>query len=266
MLKAPIRLAGYCPEAKQFFSRTGDLSSERKYQYDRLIRTLVANNIWSKLDIFYIFAAPSEATALTNLPSSSFSATANGSPTFAADLGYTGTDSSTTVYIDLGYNPSTQAISYSQNSAHISAWSNTTAASVGANSGIIVGINSSNPALHIFPKYNDGKAYFRTNDGTTSAGISQADARGFYVGTRSASGTQQGYKNGVDQGVVSQTSQAIASRNVYALATNGGATATFGAPQQTMAVSVGGLLTASQVLIYYNALHIFLQNVSGISY
>src|SRR5690349_9234537 len=116
---------GYCSDARAFFSRVSGLTTAHKKAYNKLIRDLISAGVWTTLDVLYIFATANSATALTNLKSSSFGGTASGSPTFSVNAGYTGTDASSTVYIDTGFNPSSGSPSFTQNSNHLSIWANT---------------------------------------------------------------------------------------------------------------------------------------------
>ena len=88
--------------------------------YNNLISGLVYSGVWAKLDGLFLFAAPNSADALTNLIQAG-TATVSGSPTFAANAGYTATTSSD--YIDSGFNPTTASSpNYTQNSASLFVW------------------------------------------------------------------------------------------------------------------------------------------------
>jgi hypothetical protein len=115
--------------------------------------------------------------ALLNLISASYAGTAHGSPSFTADLGYTGVDASSTVYIDSNFNPATATTpNFVRDSAHVSAW-NITNTSSGASGGIVIGLDDGpGKQTNIIPKYSDGSAYFRIN-GTNIAGVANATAR-----------------------------------------------------------------------------------------
>ena len=88
--------------AADFLARTTGLDATHTNAYTALINGLVTDGIWDKLDVFHIYATQDSTTAKLNLVSSSFTATANGSPTFTADRGFTGVNGSSTVYIDTG--------------------------------------------------------------------------------------------------------------------------------------------------------------------
>src|SRR5262245_26962066 len=84
----------------------GRVSSGRQTIVDALIKLLKSGSVWSNLDRLWLFAAENSQSALRDIKSFS-AATANGSPTFTTDRGYTGTNASSTVYINSNFNPST---------------------------------------------------------------------------------------------------------------------------------------------------------------
>src|SRR5262245_928924 len=120
----------YSTEAAAFFARLATQpTTTRKNQYAALIDALVSAGVWSLLDALYLYAAYDEATALTNLKSSSFGGTNTNSVSYTADQGYTGASSK---YIDLGYNPTTAGGNFAQNSACRGGWSLTSGQLSGA--------------------------------------------------------------------------------------------------------------------------------------
>jgi hypothetical protein len=89
----------------------GTLSPRQTY-----INALKAAGIFSKLDMFYLFAQPTAALAGVDLIAGR-SLSITGSPTFTANKGYTGDGVS--AFLDTGYNPSTNGVNISQNSNSI---------------------------------------------------------------------------------------------------------------------------------------------------
>jgi len=239
------------PQATAFLTRTSGLDTKHTNMYINLINGLVSDGVWGKLDALYFLATQNSTTALLNLVSSSFAITANGAPAFVADQGYTGVNNSTTVYLDTGFNPSTAGGNFSQNSAHISFWSNTnpatglTAMSVNATSGTQV---------NIFPRFSDSKAYWRINDSNAalSAGVTVGTQIGYYVANRSGASTQNGFINAVDQGVVSVASGAVVNFNMTILGQNISGTHSGGYPGQCSVASIGGSLSSTDVTNLYN--------------
>lgn len=119
-----VRLAGtspipssVCSQATAYLARV-TVDGAHQTAYKNLICGLVADGLWGKFDVLYIFATANSSAALTNLVSTTYSATAHGSPAFAADQGYTtGSDQ----WVDTGLNLSTSA-NFTQDSAMMGAW------------------------------------------------------------------------------------------------------------------------------------------------
>jgi hypothetical protein len=205
-------------------------------------------------DALYVLAAPSSTVALLNLIGNSYNLTANGSPSFTAYQGYTGSAGSTTVFLNTGFAPSVAAGKYAQNSAHLSVWCNN---NVAAQFGAAIGsVNAGNAnSSQIFPRHTDNKAYWRTNDpASPSAGVTVADTVGFYVGTRSGASAQNAYKNATDQGMSSTTSAALSNITFDLLAQNVNGSHQTGYGGQISAASIGANLSGPQVTLLYNRL------------
>lgn len=250
-----IRPRVYTNDAQAYFSAVQAAGSriidDLKRPYDDYILRVSQIGVWQVLDRDWVFSTDNTTIALLDLKSRS-TAIANGSPTFTAFQGYTGTDSSITVWINSNFNASTAGGNYSQNSAHHSVWINTNSAST-ASGGIAIGTGSTGQN-HIIPKYSDGNALYRINDaGAGSAGIANANSIGHYLANRSGSSAQQGYKNGVDQGVVAVASVAPHNGNYGILAAANAGNPTFGDGHQNCGVTIGGSLTPDQVVGFYSA-------------
>lgn len=243
----------------------GAVSNQRLLRVDKLISTLKGGGIWDKFDRLHLFDAENSQQALRDIRAAAL-ATANGSPTFTADRGYTGVANSTTVYIDSGFNPTSGSPNYTQNSAHISMWSNTNVQS--SNGGCGIGMDVvAGAQSNIFPKFSDGNMYFRINDpfAGASGGIANANSLGHYLANRSGASAQQGYRNAVDQGVVAVTSAAITNGNFGILADRDGlGSYKLGDEHQNSGVSIGGSLTPGEVVVFYNALRIE-KSAAGVS-
>lgn len=241
----------------------GSVSAGRQTLVDAYITALKAGGVWTILDRDWLFAAENSQSALRDIKAAAL-ATATGSPTFATDLGYTGTDASGAVYIDSNFNPSTAGGSYTQNSAHVSTWSNTNTAS-SASGGIAIGLNTAGASQSgIFPKYSDGNAYYRINDldAGPSGGIANAVSTGHYLANRSGAAAQQGYKNAVDQSVVAVSSSTLVNANFAILGNNKlGTGHQFGDAHQNCGVTIGGSLTSGQATALYNARRIYMTAV-----
>ncbi|SRR6266478_5440003 len=251
-----------CRAAQNYLQRTSGLGAQFTQPIIRYLNALTAGALFnpdgttSFFDTLYIFGNQDPTNALLNVVSASFTCTPNGSPVFTPCLGYAGVDASSTVYLDTGLNPTLGSPKYTQNSAHVSAWSNTNVAS-GSNGGTVSGIIDLPFYTQLLPKFSDGNSYFRVNDtpGTATAGVANADATGHYLANRSGASAQQGYRNAVDQGVVATTSATPTSGNFYILAVDnlvlpGGWN---GSEDQLTMASVGANLNPGNVAVFFNA-------------
>jgi len=185
-----------CAEATAFLARTSGLTVAYTNGYQSLICGLVADGIWAKFDILYIFATKDTATAQLNLVSSSFPAVPTGSPlpAFVADRGYTGT-SGPEAYISTGFVASSASSpQFVQNSAHISQWQLNNLVNPNGKfaAGMTIGA-SQQTGLHA--RFSDNNAYFYANStGDTSFG--STNSAGHFLANRSGASALQGYING----------------------------------------------------------------------
>jgi hypothetical protein len=251
---------GTSAEVAAFLARTSGLDSTHINAYTDLIDGLVADGIWSKLDMLHVYATQDSTTALLNLVSTSFNGTANGSPTFTADRGFTGTNGSSTIYINTGFNATTApSPNYIQDSAHISAWSVT---NVGTSANPMMGAYDSggNKESDLYPKYTDNNTYIRVNAGGGLPGAANSDPTGHYLASRTGSTALSGYKNGSSLLSNTSASHAPANLNVYTLGSNKDGTAN-GSPHQCAMASIGSGLSSTDITNFYDRLRTFMTAV-----
>lgn len=243
-----------CTESSNFIARTSGLSNTVKTNIDTFICGGVSDGWWAKLDLIYYLGAPDSTTALLNMVGNTFNGTANGSPTFTACSGFTGTEGSSTVYIDTGFNPTTASSpKFTQNSAHISGWNLTNATSDRP----IIGISATGGttlASQIYPKFSDGNSYMRINDGTPSGGTASPGPVGFFISNRSGASATQGYFNGSSFITPNVASGGSANVNFAVLGTNDvvNGHAALGSGDKVALVSIGSSLSAGDATNFYN--------------
>jgi hypothetical protein len=252
------------PQALAFLNRTSGLNFAHIKAYTDLINGLVSDGVWSKLDVLYIFATQDTTTALLNLVSTSFNGTANGSPSFTADRGYTGVDASNTVYINSGFNPTTASSpQFTTNSCHVSAWADN-AVTAGSSGGAVMGqsgAGGSSNVTTIHARYSDGNAYFRINDATPLSGFTSASSVGHWLASRTGASASVGYKNGSTFGTPNQAAGTITSNNFFVLAYNQNGTAASGSACQITMASIGAGLTATDATNFYSRLRSYMTAV-----
>lgn len=238
-------VVGYDTATNAWITAVGssNVDSAHAGYVDALIVGLKADGIWPKLDRLWIFAAQNSQSALIDLVALS-SATAVNSPPFVADRGYT--SSYSTYYVNTGFVPSTNGVTYTLNSAHYSAWSLTAAQSTQFTI-LCVGSSQTN----MFVRLNDNNTYFRINN-NASGGVANSDGTGFYVGNRSASGGAGcvlGYKNGSQIYSGADGSNFLDTTQIVIL------------DRQIAATGVGGSLTATEQSNFYNRMRTYMTAV-----
>lgn len=258
-----------CAPATAFLARTSGVSGGDQAAITAFMCGLVTDGLLTNassgycgtlFDAIYLLAMNVQANgANLNLCSSSFTLTPNGSPTFTADQGYTGVDSSATVYLDTGLNPSLGGTNFVQNSAHFSVWSNTSTAST-SSGGAAIGTDTA--VNNIFPQYSSGSAFFRINDSGGGFNVAVANALGFYLANRTGPSAAAGYKNATSLGA-GGASTAPVNANFAILST--GPSGGFGWGGQAMAATIGSQLTGTQITNLCHRLNLYLNTVSGIS-
>jgi hypothetical protein len=275
--------AGGCTAATNFLARTSGFSAGDNTRYTDLICNLVSDGVitgdlsgargcGSKLDLFYVLAAPTQAASQLNLCGTSYPLTANNSPTFSANNGWTGADSDGGVggkNLDTAFTPSTATSPvYNVDTGHISVWAAndfTGTATGGTAAGFVRGDNSC--GTHIFPRYQpDGFVYARIQDQVISSGTAVATAAGFIVGNRTGASASTIYKN-----ASLLASPNVASCNVITgqdaafkiLAGSKGGVNDFGYGGQISAMTLGAQLTAGDISNLCHRINQFLTSANG---
>ncbi len=250
-----------------FIARTVDNTWDA--QYTTLIDGLVSDGVWSKLDALWIMCTSTEANAILNLVSTSFTLVNTNGETFTAASGGVGgfkNVSAPTAYLDTQFNPTTGGTQkYSQNSAHISVWANN---NVQANSPLMANSTSGTGSV-IYPNYDTGSGHisiYQINDATptsssfpTSPGGSPI---GFFVASRtgaSGGGSQEGYHNGSAQSVTPASSSAAVANDTFVLLADkfGGSITNQYGGIEISAASIGSGLSAGDVTNLYTRIGTF---------
>ncbi len=245
-------------EVNAFLSRTSGLDSKHINAYIDLISGLVADGIWSKLDVLHIYATQDSTTALLNLVSTSYPAVLHGSPTFTVDRSFSGgLSGGSTVFIDTGFNPRTATTPQAaQNSMHLSAWSTLSA----SDNGSIMGAIDSGSAeiVAIKPRDLSGNFLIFVNNATPVSAAMNPVNPGHFIANRSSSSTVTGYWNGVSQFTnSSNTSINTVNASIYVLSLNNIGTAA-GSVYQASAASIGSSLSGTDALNFNNRLRTYM--------
>jgi hypothetical protein len=254
--KLGITSAALSAEALQFLLRAPGLDSTHVNAYMALIDGLVADGIWAKLDVLHVYATQNSTTALLNLVSSSYAATYVGSPTFTADRGFTGVSGNNGA-INTNFNPSTGSHVFTQNSAHISAWS---VIDIGTTSIPFMGGSSGSWQAQLHAKFTDNNAYISIN-GPNAPSYANATRPGHYLANRSNSSSVQGYKNGVSQTSSSSNTSVALPNIVLVVCGSNNSGAVFTTVDQAAMASIGSSLSSTDVTNFYNRLRTYMTAV-----
>lgn len=245
------------PEASAFLNRTTGLDSRHRNAYIKLINGLVIDGVWSSLDALYVLSTLNSTTALLSLVNSTYNLTVNGSPTFAADAGYTGALAAN--YLDTGFNPSTMTTgNYVTNSNLLFCWSMTAA----QDAGFAIGAKNdgSNKSI-ICPRNASDLIQWRTQ-ASTLVTLANTDGTGLYSMERTGSTASALYKNGAQVSTSAAVSSAFGNANLTLLEGNGASN--FWSGQMAVA-GFGGPLGATKQLALYNRIHAYLQTIAGVA-
>ncbi len=245
-------------EAGAFLQRTTGLDATHVSAYTALINGLVADGIFSKLDMLHIYATQDSTTAKLNLVSTSYPGSQVGSPSFTVDGGYTGVLDNSGHYLDTGFNPaSASSPKFIQNSAHISLWSVTNVGTVDTSA---MGLTISGVEIGIYPKFTDNNAYFRVNGG--GSGVANSSPVGFFVANRTNSTNIQGYLNTTAIFTdTSNNSSAPPNQNIITLARGQSGGGSYGSSHQLAMASIGSSLSGADVTNFYGRLRTYMTAV-----
>lgn len=247
----------YTAAASALFARmTTPPTAARKQIINNLIVSLTTAGVWAKLDALYVLAAADSQAAGLNWISTSFNISVVGTPTFTADRGYNSTDAGSANYLNTTYNPSTAGGLLTQNSAHFSLWSRTSAQNSYAD-GIFNGTNGD----LIAPRGGANTSTWAIN-GPLETAPSNSDGSGLFTATRTASTTTALYRNGVSLQAGSTTSVALINLAIPLIAGNTSGVITTSARQEA-AATIGSGLTAQNALDLYNAMQTYMTAVGA---
>lgn len=237
----------------------GSVSSGRLTIVNNLIVGLKADGIWSKLDRLWILAAENIPSARADLVARVSLTDTGDLPTFTTDRGYAGHDNAgPTKYLITGFVPNTHGVTFTQNSAHISAWNRTNTSTGGG--GCLGGCAGSN----MFVTFTDGNLYGRINDSPESGSQgSVADRTGHWVVNRSGSSASQIYRNASIVTSPNQASGALATHGMFILALNNAGSNFAGTPNELAAFSIGGSLNGTEVTNFRSRLQTYMTAVGA---
>lgn len=206
-LSAIVFGASVSPQVAQFLARVATQDGAHKAAYTGLIKGLSAAGIWPKLDFFYVIKGHEEATAYTNLVSSSYTITKTGSPTFAADVGITGIND-VNAYLDTTFNPTTAiAPKFLQDSGGFGG-----GVSAGTKAALDQTLMGNSGLNYVEPYFaGDGNTYWRAQQATDIAFTAPASLIGHWAAIRTGVNAAILRKDAVNISTSAAASVAIAN-------------------------------------------------------
>lgn len=207
----------------------------------QMIQALYASGTWAKTDVLWNMAAHDEQAARLNwITPASFTLTAVNSPTFTTDRGYNGNN--TTSYLDTGWDPATNGVVITQNSAHISIYQRTNA---GNTVEAFAQITTGNMRILARGGTNDQA---RTNSSTTVQTGTTGTLPLQLMGRRSVSTDATVVRDGVQVATGAATSSALSSSDMTFGRSNTSYTSS-----QVAGGAIGAYLDDTEAAAYYAA-------------
>jgi len=195
------------------------LSTPLLTKIDTLIRDIKTGlgitHLYDFFDTFYVLANETAEAACRNLVKRAHDITPQGSPTFAALEGYTGT---TSKWLDTNYNPATQGVNFTLNNAGFAIYFRTNPGTyaVGGFSGCI---NAAGHGLMLNSLRTANTGSYNLNN-TTNLNSPFTGNIGMWSAFRTASNYSIVYRNKIATMDSVVASIGIPSRNIYLLAGN----------------------------------------------
>ena len=242
MSKAP----SYLPAAQTYFNQVvtngGSLTDNEKTYINTFITALGTD--FAELDRFWILGLGNSIAARTSLANpTSTMITAVNSPTFTANQGYNG--NGTNSYLNTNYNPSTQGVKFTQNSASMGIYCLTNSAVAAIEMG-----HYQTQFTQMRTRQPSNVAFNHINDGVgTGAQYPVTDSLSFYTVVRPSNTLNVAWKAGVQKASAGVTSVALNNNNMYILARNASGTADTFSPRK-LSISFIGSNVINQLNLY----------------
>lgn len=252
-LGGPVAGSAYEAESEAIFAAfTTPADTTRKGHINTCVAALKTAGVWALTDNLYVLAAAAADQALINWKNpGTFDLTAVNTPTFVADQGYT-SDGSTS-YLDSAWDPGTNGVQYTQDSAHIGAYARTAGTQarndVGNGTAIVDGIRVRSGIV--------GRAY--VNSGTPIGANSDVVTPPLHMmGIRRVSTDVLVWRDGSQSNTGAATSASMSTVDFNILRTN-----SVFSDRQIAIAHWGAALDDTQAAAYYTALHTYMVAVGA---
>jgi hypothetical protein len=207
--------------------------------------SLNIDSLTQVFDVMYVFANGTSEAALRNLVERDNDATEVGDPVFTAFEGYNADTTSTDNYINSNYNPSSEAINLTVNSATIGAYSRT--ALVGASGWTEIGSREGLNVNMFYLRMNaagntNWPLFFNGSLATATPGSTAA----FFTITRTASDASAFYWNKTEAATSAAEASAIYDGDIFICSLNNGGSPSNNSSRQLSLVYIAEGLTKAQ--------------------
>lgn len=252
---------GSCAQSSAWIARMSGLGSTEKTAYDGFICGLVSDGIidgsmtgsttgatgcGSVIDIMYPLAIDTAPHALANMCNTSFTATANNSPTFTPDVGYAG--NGVNAYIDSNWTASSDGLAY-QLTAAFTAACISASRTTPANTSIWGAVSGSGSAYNFLTPVGTSPNNFEVN-GFAFPTFSNSDALGFYLTTRESVNSLKLYKSSSNLSSTGGGVGGVPTRTMLMLAFNDtGGPSLFATDTMALFMAGGSINSTQEALI-----------------
>jgi len=222
----------------QVTSNGGSLTNAEKTYINTFIGALGTD--FAEFDRLWIHGLANSVAARTSLANpTSTMITAVNSPTFTASQGYNG--NGTNSYLNTNYNPTTNGVKYTLDSASLYVYSRTDL------NAFKLDIGHANATIYSTLDIRDGGSFYRSiNQIGLTNGIAVANSLGLFSGVRVGTLDVRSYKNGTSILTNTTASSTLINNNMYVLALNNNGTAAFYSSRQLSVSAIGsGLVNQS---------------------
>jgi len=248
----------FCAEYQAVYdAMTNPPDADIAIQQDIMVRALVAGGVWTKLDIFYLFAQQSNADgeALINwINPGTFDATLVNAPAFASLEGFTGDGAS--AYINANWNPTSHGVNYTLNDCAAGYYTRTN----NNHNSTCFGMRDDTigARTYIELKAAGDLAYGYVNTGG-SFSSTITDTSGLYIVRKYDAANASISRNGVTDTKV-EASVGVPDVNLYFLATNDDDSNTRDETDRQISMGFAGKLTVADVTVFTNAIEAYMDS------
>jgi len=251
-------LGGFCAAYQVVYdSLTTKPSEAIAAAQNTMCCALVDAGIWSKLDVFYLFAQTvnTASEALVNWKNpGTLDAVAFAAPAFVALEGFTGDGANT--YINTNYVPNTHGVNYTQNNAGFGIYVRNNIGE-GANDCGTIGVHDN----FIRSRYNVDFSYGAVNQTSGTISAANIDSRGMFHTQRTASNALELFKNGVSLVAGVNASTGLSTYPFFVLASSNGILVPVNiCTKQISLFYAGGVFSQPEITTFTNAFETYMDS------